>query len=905
MIKKLLNQLFSMQIAGILMILLTIAMAAATFIENSYGTVASKALVYNAWWFELAILITSINILLNIFRFKLYKLNKLPLFLFHFGFIIIILGAGITRYISNDGMMHIREGATSNQFQSSSTFFYASVGEGEDMSEIRQMVLLSSKSKKQVHKRLKADDHKIKFRSTDFIYGRAMEAQMGGMGNQPDVLTVKVTVDGYEEDILVRGLLTSPLRLAEYEINGVSFKAGFGTMTTELPFALKLVDFQLERYPGSNSPSSFTSEVILLDQSEGIEEVHRIFMNNILKYKGYRFYQSSWDQEDEKGTILSVNSDSLGTAVTYVGYFMMIVCLLLSLFAPGSKFARMVKESSRPAKAGVLVLMLSIGLSLQAQNNPPLSKLVKQEAKEFGKMWVQGSDGRFKPVNALAQELTRKIFKENRYGNWSAEEFWLNILLDPVKWEGVPLFELENPGISRMLGINSTKASFNDFFRGNQFILNQAIDVAFGKRANERSAIDKTLIKLNEQLNVFYLGVSGQYLRIYPDLEDTQARWMDLTSSGKGLPEKDSIFINAAFGEYLSAINEGNISMAQKWREGISQFQLKYGAEVLPSENRAKMEILYNRVLVFERLAPFYASIGLILLIIQFFAMFKPKKWQVRLTSVFAFLFSLGFVIHTAGLAARWYISGHAPMSNGYESMIFVAWGTLLAGVLLMKKSKMALALTAILAALSLLVAHLSWMSPEMTPLVPVLKSPWLTIHVAVIMTSYSFLGLGALVGLVVMFLYMSKNKKNQLIVDGHIANLTKMNKIVLTVGLYLITIGCFLGAIWANVSWGRYWGWDAKETWCLISILVYAFVIHMHHIKGMKNDFSFNLASLLAFGTILMTYFGVNYFLGKSMHSYGGGDAPTIPIGIYAALILIVGIVYWAYFSQQRFEKK
>ncbi|MCK5821908.1 MAG: cytochrome c biogenesis protein CcsA, partial [Bacteroidales bacterium] len=627
-------------------------------------------------------------------------------------------------------------------------------------------------------------------------------------------------------------------------------------------------------------------------------------MNNILKYKGYRFYQSSFDQADEKGTTLSVNNDAFGTGITYVGYFLMIVSILLSMLAPGSRFVRLIKDSAKPVKIGAMLILLSIGLSLQAQNTPPVSKLMQQEAKEFGKIWVQGSDGRFEPVNTLAQELTRKIFKQNRYGDLSAEEFWLSILLDPVKWEAIPLFELERPELSVMLGIRGAKAAFSDFFQGNQYKLKQLVDEAVRKRPTERSAMDKSIIKLDEQLNVFYLCINGQYLRIFPDLRDSNARWFDLASSVKGLPEKDSLFINTAFGEYLNSIDEGNTSMSQKWREAITQYQEQYGSEVLPAETKAKLEILYNRMLVFERLAPFYATIGLILLIIQFLAMFKPKKWQAKLTSGLAVLFGLGFILHTIGLAVRWYVSGHAPMSNGYESMIFVAWGTLLAGLILMKRSKMALALTAVLAALSLLVAHLSWMSPEMTPLMPVLKSPWLTIHVAVIMTSYSFLGLGALISFVVMIMYISKTKKNHELVDRHISHLTKMNKIVLIVGLYLITIGCFLGAIWANVSWGRYWGWDPKETWCLISILIYSFVNHMHHIKGMKNDFSFNLGSLLSFASILMTYFGVNYFL-SGMHSYGGGATPEISIGIYVALILIIATVYWAYFSQQRFDKK
>ncbi|MDD3812663.1 MAG: cytochrome c biogenesis protein CcsA, partial [Bacteroidales bacterium] len=189
------------------------------------------------------------------------------------------------------------------------------------------------------------------------------------------------------------------------------------------------------------------------------------------------------------------------------------------------------------------------------------------------------------------------------------------------------------------------------------------------------------------------------------------------------------------------------------------------------------------------------------------------------------------------------------------------------------------------------------------TPLVPVLKSVWLTIHVAVIMTSYSFLGLGALIGIIVMGLYLTKSRTNHLRVDAHIKHLTNINQIVLIVGLYLITIGCFLGAIWANQSWGRYWGWDPKETWCLITILVYVFVTHMHRIKGFEGNFTLNLGSILAFSSVLMTYFGVNYFLG-GMHSYAGGEAPQMPVAAYIIMIALLALIYGAYFNDLRFAQ-
>jgi cytochrome c-type biogenesis protein CcsB len=400
------------------------------------------------------------------------------------------------------------------------------------------------------------------------------------------------------------------------------------------------------------------------------------------------------------------------------------------------------------------------------------------------------------------------------------------------------------------------------------------------------------------------MGLTGQMLNIFPDPKNPKAKWSIPGQVPAGITGVDSLLIGGAFGEYLSNLAAGNLAEARQMREAIVKFQKQYGSALIPSAKKANLEVLYNKLLIFERLAIFYATVGLLFLIVQLWSLFKPAPWQRKASWVFGGLLAFAWILHTIGLGLRWYLSGHAPMSNGYESMIFVAWGTLLAGFVVVKRSQLPLALTGVLAAMSLLVAHLSWMSPEITPLVPVLKSVWLTIHVAIIMTSYSFLGLGALIGLITMFLYLAKNKKNNRSLSGHLKQLTKLNQIVLIVGLYLITIGCFLGAIWANQSWGRYWGWDPKETWCLISILVYTFVTHMHSIKDFDNDFALNLGSILAFSSILMTYFGVNYFLG-GMHSYAAGDAPEVPLFTYIILIAILSVSYFAYLNETKYMTK
>jgi cytochrome c-type biogenesis protein CcsB len=269
--------------------------------------------------------------------------------------------------------------------------------------------------------------------------------------------------------------------------------------------------------------------------------------------------------------------------------------------------------------------------------------------------------------------------------------------------------------------------------------------------------------------------------------------------------------------------------------------------------------------------------------------------------ALFWLLFA-GFLAHTTGFLLRWYISGHAPLSNGYESMVFISWVTMLAGFIFHKRSPFTLPATAVFSAMTLLVAHMSFMDPEITNLVPVLRSYWLTLHVSVITSSYAFLGLGAVLGIIIMILLSVSNENNIKSTGNTIESLTVINYKTLTVGLYLLTTGTFLGAIWANESWGRYWGWDPKETWSLITIVVYSFVTHSRMIPSLRNIYAFNLMSLIAISSVLMTYFGVNYYL-SGLHSYAGGDPVTVPVFVYVAVIVLAGLSAVANMKYKRWD--
>jgi cytochrome c-type biogenesis protein CcsB len=316
---------------------------------------------------------------------------------------------------------------------------------------------------------------------------------------------------------------------------------------------------------------------------------------------------------------------------------------------------------------------------------------------------------------------------------------------------------------------------------------------------------------------------------------------------------------------------------------------------------QVKAEILYNKSGVFNRLGNYFGLVGIVLLVLVFVQIFKERKWINKSVTVFYGLVVLFFVFQTLGLAVRWYISGRAPWSNGYESMIYISWVTVLAGLIFSRKSPMTIAATSILASIILMVAHLSWMDPEITNLVPVLKSYWLTIHVSVITASYGFLALGALLGFINLILMILKNKKNFADLQRRIKDLNYINERTIIIGLYLLTIGTFLGGVWANESWGRYWGWDPKETWALVTVLVYTFIAHLGYMPGMKTDYNFSLFTLVGFSSVIMTYFGVNYYL-SGLHSYAAGDPMPIPTFVYYTVAIIFSVSLVAYLNERKY---
>jgi cytochrome c-type biogenesis protein CcsB len=377
----------------------------------------------------------------------------------------------------------------------------------------------------------------------------------------------------------------------------------------------------------------------------------------------------------------------------------------------------------------------------------------------------------------------------------------------------------------------------------------------------------------------------GSLLRIYPKPNDANNKWLSPMDALKTFPKEYADMVKMSISAYFQMVAQGQ--QTGKWEnadlalKGIRVYQKKFGSDVIPSKNHIEMEIKYNKFGLFSKLVPLYLLLGLLLLVFAFINVVKPSfslKWIMRGAWI---VLLVGFVVHLIGLGIRWYIAGHAPWSNAYESIVFIAASTVFAGILLARKSPFALAGTAILAGITMGVAHMNFINPEITNLVPVLKSYWLMIHVAGIISGDGFFGLGSILSLLVLILYIMRGKEGNENIDRSIKELSNLSEMALIIGLYLFTIGNFLGGVWANESWGRYWGWDSKETWAAVTILIYASVLHLRFIPALRSNFVYNVATVWAYFTVLMTYFGVNYYL-SGLHSYAAGDPIPMPMWVY-----------------------
>ena len=1067
--KKIANILFSTRLTGILFIVFAVAMITGTFLDASQETSPTpytRYWIYNALWFELIMVLFTINFVGNIFRYRLYKKKKWATLTLHLAFIFIFIGAGITRYIGYEGWMPIREGETTNNFLTRDIFVTAYIdgdyvvdgkaqrkviNEPVDFSErldndfeitseyngtpvtiavekfikgaeidvvpnengasylkivessggephnhflkdgedqlIHNLVFTLNNPKKGavnittdsegdtfIESPFEGDYMTMATRATGklvkdslqplILRSRYQIANLSMVFPKPvvkgnfevvkrsqmlrgseDGVVVSITANGETKYVNLLGGQYINGQFEQVDVGGLQVAVKYGAMVKELPFSIKLNDFNAEVYPGTeDSFSAFESLVTVIDEDEGDFDYH-IYMNHILDHKGYRFFQASFDP-DLQGTKLSVNHDQWGTWITYLGYMLLYFGLMAILFDKGTRFAdlkRMLDKVKYKKSKLVTIAFLCLGLTGFSQEHTAddghdhgseikISKPTKAQidsviranitpkshADAFGELVIQDYSGRMMPMNTYGSEVLRKVSKKDHYEDFDPNQVMLSMQESPLFWYNVPILYLakrKGDSIRHIIGVDESEkyVALTDFLEEDgSYKLAPYLEEAY--KTQVPNGFQKEFKETDQRISLLFNTIEGRSLKIFPIPGDEKNTWISPIEYREQYEEKvnDSIygkFIENSFGYYLSELYKakqtGDYTTADKLLEGFKKNQQKLGSEVMISEDKIKTEILYNKYDIFKKLFSWYLYAGSLLFVLLIVQIFKDKNKTIdAIVKILGFVILGLFLLHTGGLIARWYISGHAPWSDAYESMIYVAWATMFFGLAFGRKSMLTIAATAFVTSMLLMVAHLSWMDPAIANLQPVLDSYWLMIHVAVIVASYGPFTLGMVLGITVLLLMIFTTEKNKKKMSLNIQELTVINEMSLTVGLVMLTIGNFLGGMWANESWGRYWGWDPKETWALISIMAYAFIIHMRLIPGLRGRFAFNFASIIGIAFIIFTYFGVNFYL-SGLHSYQSGQQILSYQYIAVTLIVVAALGFFAYQKYRKFYKK
>jgi cytochrome c-type biogenesis protein CcsB len=778
------------------MLILAIGAAVGTFIENDFGSVIAKELVYNSFWYEFVLLLASLNMIFVIFKTKMYKIKTR--LLLHLSLIVILLGALTTNFFGIDGLMTIKESTVSNTFVASNK-------------------------------------------------------------------------------------------------------------NLELPFSVKLNDFRLKRYPGSKAPSEYSSDITVIDTKQNVSFEDTISMNNTLTYQGYKFFQTSYTT-DEKSSIFTINYDP-GLEITYTGYALLFLTLVLNLFSKKSRFQFLIKKiKDMPIASMLLPLFLLTQTSVfssEAYTNEYLNEHrqnSKELAKAFGELVVQGPTGRMKPLDTQNREILNKLTGKETWQGMDSNQVILGMFSRPELWRSVNILRVKTPALRAILGVDKDQklVKFTDFFdeKGN-YKLTKEVEEANKLVPSRRGTLHRDIIKVDERLNIFFMTYRGVLLTIFPIPNNKNDKWVDFKSMFSTV---DDSKLKRDASRLLDAAYNRNYDKGFKYIETIKDFQYKVGGSIIPSKEKLQTEIWFNKTGLFLKLCLAYLLIGFLLLIYVLVSMFYNKIISQKVKSTIGVISIVLLGVHTFGIAVRWYIGGYAPISNTYETMIYISYAAILASSIFLRKSTIALSASYLIAGTFIFAAYLGEIDPKITTLVPVLKSYWLSVHVSIITASYGFFGVGAVLGVIALIVYIfrSEDKKH---LDVHIQNITYINEVTLILATTLLIIGNFLGGIWANESWGRYWSWDPKETWTYVSILVYSIVIHIRLLKKYYSPYLFNVLSVISFASILMTYFGVNFYL-AGMHSYATGDPVPIPQWVYIVTGMVLLLIVVSYSKRNLKDK-
>lgn len=643
---------------------------------------------------------------------------------------------------------------------------------------------------------------------------------------------------------------------------------GGDVVERKLPFELRLESFDVKYHDGTRAEADYVSRFTITDG--GATQRAEVSMNNVWKYRSVRFYQSSYDP-DMRGSILALNSDPWGIPVTYAGYALLFLSLVWLLVDPKGVFRRLFKSDMM--RRGVLSVMAVCAMSQAAG---AANTLPRETADRLGRLNILYND-RVCPLQTFAVDFTKKLCGSARYGDYTPEQVLAGFIFYGDEWSAEPIIRVKNGPLRDALQLPG-RCSVNTFF-------NQVMGgYILGPYLNEyyhghNDKFHKQVADIDDRLMMVMELRRGTLLRVFPFTSGGKTTWYSPTENITDtlVDEAHRKYMQNVFSLIYGEVLAGSYGNVDKILDKMLKYQQLNGGSSLPSAAQVKAERIYNAIPFATILFMVNLTLGVVLLIIGLVRLIRPVKTDepdrpdkalLRAVPVVGgALLGLSLLALTACIALRWIVGGRVPMANGYETMLLMAWFVMVLALVAARRFRIALPFGFLMSGFFLLVSHINQMDPQITHIMPVLSSPLLSVHVSVIMMSFALLSLTFICGLTAIILRLVRGR-NAVELDGQLDSLALLSRLLLYPALALLGVGIFVGAIWANVSWGAYWSWDAKEVWGLITLMVYAVAAHAASVPFLRRSMGYHIFMTLAFLTIVMTYFGVNYFLG-GMHSY------------------------------------
>ena len=635
----------------------------------------------------------------------------------------------------------------------------------------------------------------------------------------------------------------------------------------QLPFSITLNQFEIIYYKGTLAPMDFISHISVADKDCHRQIQGKVSMNHIFSYQHYRFYQSGYS-EDNEGSVFSVSHDPYGIGITYAGYTLLLLSTVFFFFSPQSRFRQLLKSPLLHRSLTVILLLFAFSLNsnfLKANSTSP-KVLPREVAEHFGDLYILYNN-RICPLQTFARDFTVKLYGSSSYKGLTPEEVLTGWLFYYDSWKNEPIIRIKSNEARKLLEIEGNYARLKDYISTiNEYKLEKMMNhIRSGEQVTDKRGIEEA----DEKFNIINLVCTGAMMKIFP-CRNIAGKTLEWYSQSDQLPQDMDndkwVFIRKSMSYVNEMIVMKKYNDACLLLEKIKKYQQKECDGLLPADNKFKAEKIYNQFDYSKSVAMACICIGLICFIYYCHCMASQKRTSRKAIIILNILLWIVFTYLSAAICLRGYVSNHLPLSNGFETMQFMAWCTLLLTFLLQRKFAMLLPFGFLLCGLTLMVSMLGESNPQITQLMPVLQSPLLSIHVVVIMIAYSLLAFIMLNGVTAVILHQSQKECKE-----QIERLQIISQIILYPAIFLLAIGIFIGAVWANVSWGRYWGWDPKEVWALITMLVYALALHPRSLPWFHRTMFFHVFCITAFITVLITYFGVNFLLG-GMHSYANG---------------------------------